>query len=111
MGRDLGYPNFVYTKNGQQKNIPGHRLSYILFVGEIPDGYVIDHLCLNQHCVNPAHLQAVTIKENNIRGVGKHHATEGHEMREYVVTVCVTCRRERDKKRIKSWKGTKYNGV
>ena len=45
-----------------------HRISYRAFVGVIPEGLVIDHLCNNRRCVNPCHLKAVTHQENIIRG-------------------------------------------
>ena len=41
-----------------------HRWAYTHFVGPIPDGFVIDHLCRRITCVNPAHLEAVTQQEN-----------------------------------------------
>lgn len=45
-----------------------HRYSYILHFGSIPEGTEIDHVkawgCTNKHCVNPAHLEAVTHKVN-----------------------------------------------
>jgi len=48
-----------------------HRLSYELQYGSIPDGMPVDHVkargCTSTLCVNPAHLEVVTHKENNIR--------------------------------------------
>lgn len=46
-----------------------HRISYELFIGEIPSGATIDHTCSNTICVNPGHLEPVTIRENIRRGV------------------------------------------
>lgn len=44
--------------------VTAHRAAYELFVGEIPKGLVIDHLCSVRDCVNPEHLEPVTQREN-----------------------------------------------
>lgn len=44
------------------------RVTYALFVASIPDGFEVDHLCRVRNCASPAHLEAVTGKENNLRG-------------------------------------------
>ena len=81
-----GYGNYAIYSEGERKNTTAHRISYLLFVGVIPDGHHIDHLCRNRSCTNPKHLEAVTQKENILRGVGvtarnaqKTHCINGHE--------------------------------
>ena len=44
-----------------------HRVAYELAVGPIPAGLVIDHLCGVRRCVEPAHLQPVTVAVNSAR--------------------------------------------
>jgi len=52
-----------------RRGVPAHRLFYERHVGPIPEGLHIDHLCRQKRCVNPAHLEAVTCKENVRRAV------------------------------------------
>ena len=49
--------------------VMAHRFAYEEYVGPIPDGLQIDHLCRNKWCVNPEHLEPVTCRENALRGV------------------------------------------
>lgn len=51
-----------------QRTCGAHRFAYELLVGPIPDGLVLDHLCRVRHCVNPQHLEPVTVGENLRRG-------------------------------------------
>ncbi len=45
-----------------------HRVTYALEYGSIPEGMHLDHLCRNRRCVRPHHLEAVTPRENTVRG-------------------------------------------
>lgn len=61
-----GYGLIGLGRRGQGKGL-AHRLAYEMLVGPIPPGSEIDHLCRNPACVNPAHLQPVTHRENILR--------------------------------------------
>jgi hypothetical protein len=55
-----GYGAFFWDN----KKWTAHRFTYAVFMGGIPFGMVVDHLCQNKACVNPAHLEPVTQGEN-----------------------------------------------
>lgn len=48
-----------------------HRVIYEQHRGPIPEGLQLDHLCEVRSCVNPAHLEPVTPKENVRRATAK----------------------------------------
>lgn len=77
-----GYGSFSF--NG--KECRSHRVAFELFKGPIPEGLQIDHLCRVRHCVNPEHLEAVTLKENINRGIrhkkSKIFCNQGHYLSE-----------------------------
>lgn len=95
--------------DNSRRRVLTHRWSYEHFVGPIPAGLTIDHLCRNRRCVNPEHLQVVTYRTNLLRGdtiTARHAAAttcpQGHpysEINTYVhpegERVCRTCHRER----------------
>ena len=58
-----------------------HRFSYEHYKRQIPEGWQIDHLCRNTSCVNPDHLEAVTLEENLRRqhGEPKIYCHLGHQ--------------------------------
>ena len=115
-GRD-GYGAF--RPGPGQPRYAAHRWSYEAFVGDIPEGMQIDHVChtedlsclggtdcQHRRCVNPSHLEAVTGSENTKRQ--RHyersvtHCPKGHRYEEDNLLIrgdgkrrCRTCDIER----------------
>lgn len=46
-----------------------HRLAYEYWIGQIPEGSELDHLCRTPACVNPTHLEPVSHQVNILRGI------------------------------------------
>lgn len=55
--------------DGPRRKVKAHREVYEAFLGPIPTGMQLDHLCRHPWCVNPSHLDPVTPRENQMRGV------------------------------------------
>lgn len=113
---EYGY-GMVSYKN---KPLRVHRVTYEHFVGPIPKGLDIDHLCRVRECCNPEHLEPVTRSENLRRGDGPRLTRErasaivrcphGHEYtyentgyyttpKGHTGRLCKECRRLRNAKR------------
>lgn len=104
-----GYARFNYPT--RKDSAYGHRVAYETLVSPIPDGLHVDHLCRVRHCVNPAHMEPVTCRENLRRGVSpsalhaiKTHCPAGHPLsgenlyewtnrKGVTMRQCLTCRR------------------
>lgn len=78
-----GYGTF--KTNGA--NYGAHRIAYQLVIGDIVSGLYIDHLCRNRGCVNPYHMEPVSLVENVLRGdawsgknLRKTHCPKGHPL-------------------------------
>lgn len=61
-------PNGYGQLGGDGTTYRVHRLVYVMLVGPVPDGLVLDHLCRNRLCANPAHLEPVPEFVNFVRG-------------------------------------------
>lgn len=84
-----------------------HRVFYLYLVGEIPDGYEVDHTCRNRRCCSPFHLEAVPPDVNRQRRDDAFtHCRQGHEFTEENTflrqkgggrfhRICRACNRER----------------
>lgn len=53
----------MFRMNGKMHR--SHRVAYMLANGSLPARGVLDHICRNRSCCNPAHLRNVTVKQNN----------------------------------------------
>ena len=79
----LGYG--IFCRQGSRTE-GAHRISLELAGRLPPKPLEPDHLCRNRACVNPDHMEAVTHRVNDLRGVGAAarnavvtHCPAGHE--------------------------------
>jgi len=69
---------------GGRVTVAPHRVIYRWLAGALPPGFVIDHLCRERRCVNPQHMEPVTVRTNTLTGIGPT-ATNA------AASVCETC--------------------
>lgn len=109
-----GYAKRIVKIDGKWKTTLFHREMYMAFKGEIPEGLVLDHLCRNRPCINPDHLEPVTLNENKRRGLKgaayTDYCNNGHLLKEVgfriykypgrsTSKVCNRCRSDYQRKR------------
>ena len=114
-----GYGKYI-TVNGKSQR--AHRGAWIKAYGEIPQGFVVDHICHNEAvergeckggvtcihraCINPEHLRLVTQQENVMAGMhnidNRSHCNQGHSFTKENIMVrkngkreCAECNRVR----------------
>jgi hypothetical protein len=109
-GHGYGRISVGSTADGTLRRMGAHRLAWEMFIGPLDELLTLDHfLCKNILCVNPDHLEEVTVVENVMRGdscpaanARKTHCKRGHPLSGYNLSVtpqgyrqCKTCMRER----------------
>jgi hypothetical protein len=109
-----GYGRFRFVSDGAKRMTGAHRAAWLALRSDIPPGLVVDHLCRVRRCVNPFHMEIVTVKVNTRRGelrgkvgrrsnpagqrCGTHGREDGYEYRNpagYTAWTCRICRRDR----------------
>jgi hypothetical protein len=76
-----GYAVITMTDGDSVRHTTAHRYAYELWVGVIPDGHEIDHICFNRSCVNPDHLQPLTRRENIKRSQEAGRLVSGNSLK------------------------------
>lgn len=104
-----GYGQLSLTRSdGRQTVALAHRLAYETWIGPIPEGMQVDHLCRRPTCIRPEHLEAVPQRINILRSDAPsaiawrtNRCSRGHDLEHAYVSPqghrrCRVCRRARD---------------
>lgn len=99
-----------YGRGGDVDNRLAHRSMWEAMLGPIDDGMTLDHLCRNRACVNPAHMEIVTLSENIRRGWAARRedntCKQGHVKSGDNLTSdgkCRVCRRQYHREYMRQW--------
>lgn len=105
-----GYGYLTFRRSSRR----AHRVALFIAGREIPEGYVVNHVCRNRDCVNPQHLNTVTPSENAVRDSGsigyvnsqKSHCKNGHAYDRFYgrQRYCSICEAEKSKRLRAKWK-------
>lgn len=57
-----------------------HRIVATAVWGPIPEGWEVDHMCVNPPCCNPFHLRVVPLRDNRPGGKRVNECKHGHSM-------------------------------
>ena len=112
-----GYGRFRMGGAGSALVI-AHNAAWELLVGPVPSGTHVDHLCRVRLCVNPGHLEPVTVSENIHRSpvalapanTAKTHCPQGHPYDDVNTYVwggkrnCKACRYPVARERSRRWR-------
>lgn len=88
IGECKNWPGKIGKNGYGNVSMTASRFVYLMEHKSIPNGHVIDHICMNRKCVNLDHLRAITIGENTLYSnkcgsalnARKTHCFRGHPL-------------------------------
>lgn len=94
-----GRVDLIRERGGPRRVQVAHVLVYNQTRGPVPAGWVVHHRCENKWCVNPSHLQRMTILEHKLHHQVRTQCKRGHAPEDYVIQgshhACRACQREK----------------
>lgn len=89
----LKYGNFMVKRDGKWSNVRAHRITKSLLSREDNQTLEVHHACKNTLCVNPDHLEWITVKDHRAKN-RRTHCKYGHELERHTGrSRCNVCKR------------------